>query len=66
MKDSKDLINGTHLIQGIIVGSIFSVIGVCVFTFLGMIAWIGIPIAFGFFGGIIISMLIPKKDDKED
>ena len=58
--------NGTHLIQGIIVGSIFSVIGVCVFTFLGMIAWIGIPIAFGFFGGIIIGMLIPKKDDKED
>ena len=64
MKETRDYIKETYMIWGLVIGGVIGCIGLAVLCAAGRIAWIGIPVAIGLFGGMLIGMFT-KRDLEE-
>ena len=64
MKETRDYVKETYMIRGLVIGGVIGCIGLAVLCAAGRIAWIGIPVAIGLFGGMLIGMFT-KRDLEE-
>ena len=69
LKDNLELeenesVEGNYMALGMAFGTLAGCVGMAVLAMFGQLVWGALSICAGLFGGMIIGMLIPKKDKK--